>query len=103
MPENEWHEIRLHYLITLSVIIVAIVYKSSWGSLLWIPVWSEKNELLFEDESTLAEGFFADVDIPKRFFKAEIRSRRCATSVLALNLGLFVGDALENDDVLCMI
>ena len=50
----------------------------------------------------LAEGFFADVDIPKRFFKAAIRSRRSATSVLALNLGLFVGDALENDDVLCM-
>lgn len=50
----------------------------------------------------LPKAFFADVDIPKRFFKAAIRSRRSATSVLALNLGLFVGDALENDDVLCM-
>lgn len=40
--------------------------------------------------------------IPKRFFKAAMRSRRSATSALALNLGLFVGDALENDDVLCI-
>jgi len=42
------------------------------------------------------------VYIPKRFFKAAMRSRRSATSALALNLGLFVGDALENDDVLCI-
>lgn len=66
-----------------------------------IPVRSEKNERLSEDERTLAEGFFADVYIPKRFFKAAMRSRRSATSALALNLGLFVGDTLENDDVLC--
>ena len=49
----------------------------------------------------LPKAFFADVYIPKRFFKAAMRSRRSATSALALNLGLFVGDTLENDDVLC--
>ena len=85
------------------LIIVTIVYKSSFGSPAFPvdSVRSEKNERLSEDERTLAEGFFADVYIPKRFFKAAMRSRRSATSALALNLGLFVGDTLENDDVLC--
>ena len=62
----------------------------------------QKKTSFYLKMKALAEGFFADVDIPKRFFSAAIRSRRSATSVLALNLGLFVGDALENDDVLCM-